>query len=98
MTYFQTQTRQSHVIIRTMTEKDIPKIGELQKIAFLTMAAKGVCWKPEQLKIHLQVFSQGQVVAEYNGKIIGSCSRLIIQLKSEYEEHTWKEACGDSFF
>lgn len=96
MTY--TQTRHSHVMIRIMTEKDIPKIVELQKIAFPAMAAEGVYWKPEQLKVHLQVFPQGQFVAEYNGKIVGSCSSLIVQLKSEYEEHTWKEACGDSFF
>ena len=98
MAYSQTQTRQSHVIIRAMTEKDILKIVELQKIAFPAMAAEGVYWKPEQLKTHLQVFPQGQIIAEYNGKIVGSCSSLIMQLKSEYEEHTWKEACGDSFF
>ena len=23
---------------------------------------------------------------------------MIVKLKSEYEEHTWKDACGDSFF
>ena len=93
-----THTRHSHVIIRTMENKDIPKIVELQKIAFPHMAAEGVYWKSEQLKTHLQVFPQGQFVAEYHGKIIGSCSSLIVKLKSEYEIHTWKEACGDSFF
>jgi hypothetical protein len=46
------------------------------------MAAEGVYWKPEQLKTHLQVFPQGQIIAEYNGKIVGSCSSLIIQQKS----------------
>ena len=29
---------------------------------------------------------------------MGSCSSLIITLTPEYKEHTWKEACGDSFF
>jgi GNAT superfamily N-acetyltransferase len=81
-----------------MTIDDIPKIVELQKIAFPVMAAEGVYWKPEQLKTHLQIFPQGQFVAEYYGKIVGSCSSLIVKLKSEYEEHTWKDACGDSFF
>jgi ribosomal protein S18 acetylase RimI-like enzyme len=91
-------TRQSHVIIRTMTKDDIPKIVELQKIAFPLMAAEGVYWKPEQLTSHLQVFPQGQFVAEYHGKIVGSCSSLIMSLKNDYDEHTWKDACGDSFF
>ena len=62
------------------------------------MAAEGVYWKPDQLSAHLKVFPEGQFVAEYGGKIVGSCSSLIIKLKSEYQEHTWKDACGDSFF
>ena len=88
----------SHVIVRTMAKDDIPKVVELQKIAFPTMAAEGVYWKPNQLAAHLKVFPEGQFVAEYHGKIVGSCSSLIIKLKSEYQEHTWKDACGDSFF
>jgi len=98
MTKIPTQTRNSNVIIRTMTEDDIPKIVELQKAAFPIMAAEGVYWKPDQLKTHLQVFPEGQFVAEYHGKIVGSCSSLIVKLNSDYEEHTWKSVCGDSFF
>ncbi|MDH3277138.1 MAG: GNAT family N-acetyltransferase [Nitrosopumilus sp.] len=81
-----------------MTKKDIPKVVELQKVAFPYMAAEGVYWKPEQLEKHLKVFPEGQFVAEYHDKIVGSCSSLIITLKSEYEDHTWRSACGDSFF
>jgi len=95
---FSTHTRKNRIIIRRMENKDIPKIVELQKIAFPHMAAEGVYWKPDQLESHLKIFPEGQFVAEYNGKIVGSCSSLIIQLKSEYEQHTWKDACGDSFF
>lgn len=98
MTDIPTHTRHSHVTIRTMTEDDIPKIVELQKIAFPVMAAEGVYWKPEQLQSHLEIFPQGQFVAEYHGKIVGSCSSLIVKLPSEYPEHSWKDACGDSFF
>lgn len=91
-------SRHSNVIIRIMTKEDILKIVELQKVTFPLMAAEGVYWKPEQLKVHLTVFPEGQFVAEYHNKIIGSCSSLIIRLEPEYKEHTWKEACGDSFF
>lgn len=93
-----TPARRSHVIIRQMVKEDIPQVVELQKAAFPVMAAQGVYWKPDQLKAHLKVFPQGQFVAEYREKIVGSCSSLIIKLKSEYQVHTWKEACGDSFF
>ncbi|HXW03340.1 MAG TPA: GNAT family N-acetyltransferase [Nitrosarchaeum sp.] len=92
------QTRKSKVIIRNMTKEDIPKIVELQKAAFPYMAAEGVYWKPEQLEAHLKVFPEGQFVADYHGKIVGSCSSLIVKFDPEYKEHTWKEACGDSVF
>lgn len=91
-------SRHSNVIIRTMRKDDIPKIVELQKVAFPLMAAEGVYWKPAQLEAHLKIFPEGQFVAEYHDKIVGSCSSLIIKLEPEYKEHTWKEACGDSFF
>jgi len=87
----------SHVIVRTMTREDIPKIVELQKVAFPQMAAEGVYWKPHQLEEHLKIFPEGQFVAEYHGDIIGSCSSLIITMEPEYKEHSWKDACGDSF-
>lgn len=88
----------SHVIIRTMTKEDISKIVELQKASFPDMASEGVYWKSHQLEAHLEVFPEGQFVAEYHGKIVGSCSSLIIKLEPEYKAHTWKEACGDSLF
>ncbi|KAF6242489.1 histone acetyltransferase [Nitrosopumilus sp. b1] len=88
----------AQVIVRTVTHDDIPKIVELQKASFPTMAAEGVYWKPDQLTAHLKVFPEGQFCAEYKGNIVGSCSSLIITMEPEYKEHTWKEACGTSIF
>ena len=86
------------VIIRSMKLDDVPKVVELQKESFPHMAAEGVIWKPEQLMAHLKIFPEGQFCAEYKGEIVGSCSSLIIKLEPEYKEHSWLEACGDSFF
>lgn len=86
------------VQIRTMKLSDIPNIVELQKKSFPVMAAEGVVWKPEHLESHLKVFPKGQFCAEYKDNIVGSCSSLIINLEPEYQEHTWLEACGDSFY
>lgn len=86
------------VQIRTMKLDDIPNIVELQKKSFPQMAAEGVIWKPKHLEAHSKIFSKGQFCAEYKGSIVGSCSSLIINLEPEYKEHSWLEACGDSFF
>jgi ribosomal protein S18 acetylase RimI-like enzyme len=88
----------AHVEIRTMKPEDIPKVVKLQEASFPVMAADGVIWKPQQLETHLKIFPEGQFCAEYKGNIVGSCSSLIITLEPEYKEHTWLEACGDSFF
>ncbi|HUU47568.1 MAG TPA: GNAT family N-acetyltransferase [Nitrosopumilaceae archaeon] len=92
------QTRKSHVIIRSMETRDFPQIVELQKMSFPQMAAEGLYWKPYQLESHQKVFPQGQFIAEYHGKIVGSCSSLIITMDPEYKEHSWMEACGNSIF
>jgi ribosomal protein S18 acetylase RimI-like enzyme len=91
-------SQKSRVIIRSMNPKDVPKVVELQKISFPHMAKEGVIWKPDHLIAHLKIFPEGQFCAEYKGEIVGSCSSLIINLESEYKEHSWIEACGDSFF
>jgi ribosomal protein S18 acetylase RimI-like enzyme len=87
-----------HVQIRSIKNEDIPKIIELQIESFPYLYAIGVVWKPEHLKAHIKVFPEGQLCAEYKDKIVGSCSSLIINLEPEYKEHTWFDACGDSFF
>jgi ribosomal protein S18 acetylase RimI-like enzyme len=92
------QNKKNRVIVRTLKKQDIPKVVELQKAAFPAMAAEGVYWKPKQLEAHIKIFPKGQFVAEYKGKIIGSCSSLIVKLDPPYKEHTWKSICGDSFF
>ena len=98
MTQTATQTKSNSVIVRTMSEEDIPQIVQLQKASFPVMASEGVYWKHDHLLSHLEVFPEGQFVAEYRGKIVGSCSSLIIRLPTEYAEHTWMSACGNSFF
>lgn len=92
------KSKRPTAIIRPMKKDDISNIVELQKESFPHMAAEGVIWKPDHLLAHLRVFPEGQFCAEYRGEIVGSCSSLIITLQPEYKEHSWLEACGDSFF
>ncbi|MDE1844782.1 MAG: GNAT family N-acetyltransferase [Thaumarchaeota archaeon] len=86
------------VIIRNANFGDIPKIIELQKKSFPHMYGEGMVWKEEQLESHIRIFPEGQFVAEYTDKIIGSASSLIVNLVPEYKEHTWMEVCGTAQF
>jgi GNAT superfamily N-acetyltransferase len=84
----------SKLKIRVVSHEDIPKIVELQEVSFPFMAIEGMIWKPHHLERHLKIFPEGQFVAEYEGKIVGSMSSLIVKLEPEYKEHTWMGICG----
>lgn len=84
----------NEVTIRNVNSKDIPKIIELQKKSFPYMYTEGMIWKKESLENHIRIFPEGQFIAEYDGKIIGSASSLIVNLVPEHKEHTWMEVCG----
>ncbi|MDQ3084593.1 MAG: GNAT family N-acetyltransferase, partial [Thermoproteota archaeon] len=52
-------------------------------------------WHPHELKSHVDIFPQGQLVAEVEGKIVGSATSLIIQLSPVYADHTWNGITGN---
>lgn len=88
-----------HLIIRNTRPDDIEKIVKLQQESFPFLARYDNIWHPEELKSHLQIFPQGQlVVVEEDGVVVGSASTLIVTLNPEYAEHTWKGITSDGMF
>ena len=74
---------QTGVKIRNTKKEDIHKIIELQKESFPLLAKYGNIWHEEELQSHLNIFSDGQFVAEEpDGTIVGSASTLIVSLNS----------------
>jgi ribosomal protein S18 acetylase RimI-like enzyme len=85
----------TEVVIRKILPDDIDKIVKLQKESFPYLARYGNIWHPDELESHLQIFPEGQCVADLNGQVIGSASSLIVQLVPEYADHTWEEITGN---
>jgi ribosomal protein S18 acetylase RimI-like enzyme len=83
------------VLIRPTTIEDIPEIVKLQEESFADLAKIGNIWHPDELKSHLDIFPEGQIVAELEKKIVGSATSLIVQLNPVYADHTWKSITGD---
>lgn len=91
--------REQGVVVRNTQSEDISKIVDLQKESFPYLARYGNIWHPEELESHLRVFPQGQFVAvEPDGLIVGSASTLMVSLKPEYADHTWKEITANGMF
>ncbi|TVP41191.1 GNAT family N-acetyltransferase [Candidatus Nitrosocosmicus arcticus] len=83
------------VSIRQTAVADIPEIVKLQEESFADLAKIGNIWHPDELKSHLNIFPEGQLVAELEGKIVGSATSLIIQLSPVYADHTWNGITGN---
>lgn len=90
---------QTGVKLRNTIKEDIHKIISLQKESFPFLAKYGNIWHEDELQSHLNIFPEGQFVAEEpDGTIVGSASTLIVNLNPEYADHTWKEITADGMF
>ena len=91
--------RDTGVIIRNTNLEDVPKIVDLQQVSFPFLAPYGNTWHPEELENHLRIFPQGQFVAvEPDLTVVGSASTLIVSLKPDYAEHTWKDITSNGLY
>lgn len=83
-----------HVLtIRPIEHKDFEQIIALQKICFPDMQT----WTYDQLESHLRIFPEGQICADYDGKIIGSSSSLIINFDEYDDQHSWDEITDEGY-
>ncbi len=81
------------MIIRQIELKDISDIILLQEKCFKGM----VPWEREQLVSHLEHFPEGQICAEFDGEIIGSCSSLIVNFDEYDDKHTWDDITDEGY-
>jgi predicted amidohydrolase/ribosomal protein S18 acetylase RimI-like enzyme len=79
--------------IRNMQKEDIDGIIEMQSSCFPGMSP----WKVSQLESHLEIFPEGQFVAEYDGRVVGSCSSLIINFDEYDDRHSWDDVTDNGY-
>jgi ribosomal protein S18 acetylase RimI-like enzyme len=88
----------NNLVIRNITEKDIPYIVNLQRASFADMAAYGMIWPKSFLKSHIRIFPEGQFCVEIDQRIVGSASSLMVSLETDYMDHTWYDVTGNGLF
>ncbi len=88
--------RQRQTCVRTLDADDIPRIIELSRRIY----PKAGAWTERELRSHLDVFPEGQLVAEdaATGEVVGSASSLVI-LWDDYDiRGSWWEFTDDGLF
>lgn len=82
--------------IRHTRESDIPQLTALQKHAYPSTMPP---WSRMKFQQQLEMFPQGQLVAELDGRLIGCASSLIVLWDDWLDDtHTWKEITASGSF
>jgi predicted amidohydrolase/ribosomal protein S18 acetylase RimI-like enzyme len=73
------------IVVRNTRMEDIDVLIALCRRCFPNMEP----WKREQLESHIRIFPKGQLCVEYEDRIVGSCSSLIVNFDEYDDQHTW---------
>jgi predicted amidohydrolase/GNAT superfamily N-acetyltransferase len=87
------------VLVREATRADVPRLVELNSIAYPAIATEDVVWGERHLVSHQRVFPQGQLVAELDGQVVGAVASLIVDLGPDpLRHHTWPGITDSGYF
>ena len=81
------------LLIRVAALKDAREISALSRKVY----GKGEGYTPEEILGQINNFYEGQLVAEYEGKIVGHCATFQISEKTARTAHSWAEITGGGF-
>lgn len=84
----------SNLIVRATKSGDMDALLQLQERVYPTIAP----WRRDQLARQLEIFPEGQLVAEIDQQIVGCASSLVILWDEWADEHTWREITAAGTF
>jgi predicted amidohydrolase/GNAT superfamily N-acetyltransferase len=76
---------------------DVPAIIECQAAAYPNIARESLV-DERKLKMQYKAFPEGQFLAEVEGRVIGYCSSLIVQLEDDAPWYSYNEITGVGTF
>ncbi|MDP4663173.1 MAG: bifunctional GNAT family N-acetyltransferase/carbon-nitrogen hydrolase family protein [Salibacteraceae bacterium] len=92
----QENTDEKKVVLRHLTLKDYKDLKEAMIEAYT--GSRMSYWSEESIQSILQVFPEGQLCVEVNGKVVAGALSLIINYDKFGDNHTYKQITGDYSF
>lgn len=91
---------QPEIRIREASRDDIPALVALNREAYPDLREEaGGIWKESNLRSHMRLFPQGQLVADIDGRVVGAVSSLIVNMGPDpLRLHTWNGITDNGFF
>jgi predicted amidohydrolase/ribosomal protein S18 acetylase RimI-like enzyme len=84
---------QAKLIVRPALSADARSIAALS----IKVYGKADAFSAAQIRGLINNFPEGQIVAEYEGVIVGHCATLIVTSAQAFAPHSWNEITGDGF-
>lgn len=82
------------VVVRQMEPRDFAAIIEMTTAIYPGSPA----WSPAQLASHREVFPEGQLVAELDGRVVGMAASLIVLWDDYSMDTNWRDFTADGTF
>jgi len=93
------RTSRGEATLRLAELSDIDGLVALNRRCFPSPQEESVVWNRAQLRNHLRVFPDGQLVAVLGGKLVGAASSLVVTLGSDpYRAHTYSGITDGGYF
>ena len=82
--------------LRNIRIEDYPDIKESMELAYAAIG--GQPWSKAQIKKLLEIFPEGQLCVEVNGKVVACSLSLIVDYAKFGDNHTYRQITGDYTF
>lgn len=82
------------VTVRRMETRDFPSIAEICEAIY----PGSPTWTSAQLASHLEIFPEGQLVAEIEGRIVGMAASLIVLWDDYSMDTNWRDFTANGTF
>jgi GNAT superfamily N-acetyltransferase len=80
-------------VIKRIGLEDVEQVYELAVIGF----GREIAFEPQHYEHQIKRFPEGQICVEYDGKIVGSSSSLIVNFEEYENQHTFAQICDKGF-
>ncbi|GKV57446.1 putative N-acetyltransferase YkwB [Sporosarcina sp. NCCP-2222] len=85
------------VVVRNYSMQDSDAMIHLQSECFPPPFPEELWWNRDQLAQHVSRFPEGAVCVEYNGRIVGSITSLLLSFDSDHPDHTWEQVTDNGY-
>jgi predicted amidohydrolase/ribosomal protein S18 acetylase RimI-like enzyme len=89
------QTSEYTIILRNLTLSDYPDFREAAQLAYSGMSGT---WQQSHIEKLLDIFPQGQLCIEVNGKVVACALSLIVDYAKYGDSHTYVQITGNYAF